>query len=134
MYCDHQIEKLVRSLPYTEAMLLESMRIHTIAPFGVAHGALRDTQLQGYTIPKVTVHSAFIYLHQLKYLLWLLQGSMLQMNLYSVHMDETYWKDPHVFRPERHLNNQGNFVKSDHVMPFSGGMENYLHNWSIFNE
>ena len=57
------LEKLDRSLPYTEAVLLESMRIHTIAPFTVAHCALRDTQLQGYTIPKVTVHSAFIYLH-----------------------------------------------------------------------
>jgi len=93
------------NLPYTEAVLLESMRIHTIAPFTVAHCALRDTQLQGYTIPK---------------------GSMLHMNLYSVHMDETYWKDPHVFRPERHLNDQGNFVKSDHVMPFSGGRRQCL--------
>ena len=55
----------------------------------------------------------------------------MHVNIYSVHMDETYWKDPHVFRPERHLNDQGKVVKSDHFMPFGVGMKLELHNRSI---
>ncbi len=40
------------SLPYTEAVLMEAQRMSTIAPFTVPHYALKETQLQGYTIPK----------------------------------------------------------------------------------
>lgn len=36
-------------------------------------------------------------------------------------MDQSYWTDPEVFRPERHLNSSGKLVKSDHFMPFGGG-------------
>jgi cytochrome P450 len=41
-------------LPYTEAVLMEVMRIATIAPAGVPHCAMKETQLQGFTIPKVS--------------------------------------------------------------------------------
>lgn len=41
------------SLPFTEAVLMEAQRMSTIAPFTVPHYALKETQLQGYTIPKV---------------------------------------------------------------------------------
>ena len=36
-------------------------------------------------------------------------------------MDEAHWKDPQVFRPERHLNAEGKVFKSDHYMPFGTG-------------
>jgi len=91
------------SLPYTEAVLMEAQRISGIAPFTVPHFAMADTKLQGHSIPK---------------------GTLVHVNIYSVHMDETYWKDPHVFRPERHLNDQGKVVKSDHFMPFGVGKRN----------
>ena len=32
-----------------------------------------------------------------------LKGSMVQVNVHSVHNEAAYWKDPHLFRPERHL-------------------------------
>jgi len=88
------------NLPYTEAVLIEAMRLSAIAPFTVPHTALVDTKLQGYTIPK---------------------GSFVSLNLYSVHLDGSYWKDPEVFRPERHLNDQGKVIKSDHFLPFGVG-------------
>ncbi len=51
------------SLPYTEAVLMEAQRCSTIAPFTVPHLAMRDTQLQGYTIPKVCVVTKVIMNH-----------------------------------------------------------------------
>ena len=51
-----------------------------------------------------------------------MQDSLVLMNLYSVHMEETYWIDPEVFRPERHLDADGlKFVKSERLMPFGAG-------------
>ena len=49
------------------------------------------------------------------------------MNIYTVHLDETYWCDPEVFRPERHLNADGtSVVKTDHFLPFGAGKPNLL--------
>ena len=45
--------KLICSLPFTDAVLMEAQRISSIAPLAVPHFALKETQLQGYTIPKV---------------------------------------------------------------------------------
>ena len=43
----------INSLPYTEAVLMEVQRMGDIVPLSVAHQALKDTQIQGYFIPKV---------------------------------------------------------------------------------
>ena len=43
------------------------------------------------------------------------------MNLYSVHMDESYWENPEIFRPERHINQEGKLIKTDHLLPFGDG-------------
>jgi cytochrome P450 len=36
-------------------------------------------------------------------------------------MDETYWTDPEVFRPERHIDKFGQIIKTDRLFPFGGG-------------
>ncbi|KAI9553139.1 hypothetical protein GHT06_021032 [Daphnia sinensis] len=89
------------SLPYTEAVLMEAQRCSTIAPLTPPHYAIKDTKLQGYSIPK---------------------GSLISLNLYAVFQDSKYWKDPEIFRPERHLNDDGTkVIKSDHFNPFGLG-------------
>jgi cytochrome P450 len=100
--CGDQLPSLTQrsELLYTEAVLMEAQRISGIAPLTVPHYALRDTQLQGHTIPK---------------------GSFVSVNLHSIHLDGTFWKDPLVFRPERHLNEQGKIIKTDHFIPFGVG-------------
>ena len=40
------------SLPYVNAVLMESLRWHTVAPFGVPHCAGEDIEYRGYFIPK----------------------------------------------------------------------------------
>ena len=40
------------------------------------------------------------------------------INLHSVHNETEYWKDSHVFRPERHLSAEGKIIRTDHFLPF----------------
>ena len=45
------------------------------------------------------------------------------INLDSVLKDATVWKDPIIFRPERHLDNDGNINRSSaSFIPFGTGM------------
>ncbi|CAH1119577.1 unnamed protein product [Phaedon cochleariae] len=93
-------------LKYTEAVLMELQRRVTVAPLGIAHRAVRDTELYGYNIPRDTI---------------------ILTNLYSVHMDKHYWKDPMEFRPERFLNEKGDLVVNEkHYVPFGGGKRRCL--------
>nr|QSD59127.1 CYP370A15 [Diaphanosoma celebensis]QST15067.1 CYP370A5 protein [Diaphanosoma celebensis] len=87
-------------LPYTEAVLMEVQRIGNIAPFTVPHLATKETRIKGFTVPK---------------------GSIVSINIHSVHNEVAYWKDPHVFRPERHLDARGKVIRTDHFLPFGAG-------------
>ncbi|TFK82000.1 CyP450 monooxygenase [Polyporus arcularius HHB13444] len=46
------------SLPYVSAVLKESLRWHTVAPFGVPHCNAEDIEYRGYFIPKGTTFIA----------------------------------------------------------------------------
>ena len=65
-----------------------------------------DGSLAGYTIPK--------------------KDAVLFCNLYAVHNAKKTWGDPEVFRPERFLNDNGEFVKHPHVIPFGIGKRSCL--------
>lgn len=44
------------------------------------------------------------------------------INLDAVFNDAEYWKDPEVFRPERHLNeDETKFLRNERLYPFSLG-------------
>ena len=47
-------------------------------------------------------------------------------NIWAVHNNRCFWKNPEIFDPERFLDEQGNFVNSKHVIPFSIGPRNCL--------
>ncbi|XP_049816511.1 probable cytochrome P450 304a1 [Schistocerca nitens] len=80
-------------LPYTEAILRETMRIQTLLPIGIPHS---DWYI-------------------------LLQGTVAVANLWSMHMDKSVWGDPEKFRPERFLNTDGSLCIRDLKLPFSTG-------------
>ncbi|ESO84645.1 hypothetical protein LOTGIDRAFT_131752 [Lottia gigantea] len=93
-------------LPYTEAVLHESMRFMPVVPLGVPHSTLCDTTLGEYEIPK---------------------GTMVMVNHYALHMDKDVWGDPEVFRPERLLDEDGSLApKPMSWLPFSCGRRNCL--------
>ncbi|XP_052570464.1 vitamin D 25-hydroxylase isoform X2 [Peromyscus californicus insignis] len=87
-------------MPYTEAVLHEVLRFCNIVPLGIFHATSEDAIVRGYSIPK---------------------GTTVITNLYSVHFDEKYWKDPDIFYPERFLDNSGCFTRKEAFIPFSLG-------------
>uniref|UniRef100_G3UBC9 Cytochrome P450 n=1 Tax=Loxodonta africana TaxID=9785 RepID=G3UBC9_LOXAF len=94
-----QMEDQAR-MPFTTAVVHEVQRFGDIVPLGVPHMTSRDTEVQGFLIPK---------------------GTTLICNLSSVLKDEAVWKQPFRFHPEHFLDAQGRFVKQEAFMPFSAG-------------
>ncbi|KAM7115304.1 cytochrome P450 2D6 [Molossus nigricans] len=92
-------------MPFTMAVVHEVQRFGDIIPLGLPHMTSRDTEVQGFLIPK---------------------GTTIITNLSSVLKDETVWKEPLRFRPEHFLDAQGRFVKPEAFMPFSAGRRSCL--------
>ncbi|XP_067686406.1 steroid 17-alpha-hydroxylase/17,20 lyase-like isoform X2 [Haliotis asinina] len=89
------------NLPYTEAVLHESMRLYMVAPCGIPHKTLCDTKVGGYDIPK---------------------GTTVIINHYALHQDPEQWSEPHIFNPDRFLDQNGKMAaKPDSWLPFSAG-------------
>ena len=119
------IYKRILRLPYTEAVLMETLRLSNTAPMSVAHRALSHTQLRGYSIPKVDRHQFLrLFLYISLNLNW--QGSVVLINLYSVNSEVKHWADPEIFRPERHLDSSGRLIRSDWLLPFGAGKYLYI--------
>lgn len=92
-------------LPYVEAVLSEILRFSNVAPLGIAHRTTENTQFKEYMIPKNTV---------------------ILMSLYSLNMDKDYWHDPLIFRPERFLNENGEYLPHvEQFLPF--GLGEWIH-------
>lgn len=65
---------------------------------------MENTQFREYIIPKDTV---------------------MLVSLYSLNMDKDYWHDPAIFRPERFLNENGEYIShAEQFLPF--GLGKYL--------
>ncbi|XP_046455635.1 methyl farnesoate epoxidase-like [Daphnia pulex] len=92
-------------LVYTQAVLMEVQRMSGVSPLAIPRRALKSIPFEGYIIP---------------------QDAYVIINMYSVHMDETYWTDPEVFRPERHIDKFGHIIKTDRLFPFGAGKRSCL--------
>ena len=85
---------------YTNAVLLESMRMSSIAILSLPHFTLNDVSIGSYIIPK---------------------GTTVLPSLMNVLLDPTHFPDPHHFNPQRFLDINGNFKHDEHVIAFSIG-------------
>merc|ERR1719222_489769 len=92
------------NLPYTEATIHEAWRLWPIAPFGPPRTIYKEVQIGNYVVPKNT-------------------GIM--YNTHTLHMDEKYWGDPLLFRPER-LIVDGKFEPNERLLPFGIGRRRCL--------
>ncbi|XP_076439140.1 cytochrome P450 1A1-like [Babylonia areolata] len=81
------------ALPYTEAVLLETLRLSSFLPFGGAHECRRDAILQNYRLPG---------------------GSIVFANYWVAHRDPEVFEDPQHFRPERFLDDKGHVISAAH--------------------
>ncbi|XP_076820804.1 cytochrome P450 2B1-like [Clavelina lepadiformis] len=88
------------SMPVTCAFIQELMRYCPIVPNSVGHKTTKDTELYGFTLPK---------------------GTNVMPNIYAAHFDPNTWPNPHEFNPGRHIDQDGKFLYSPKVIPFSLG-------------
>ena len=96
---------IVCRLPYLKAVLAEVSRLANIGPTSIPHRAIMDSNLLGFEIKK---------------------NYTLLANLKSVHMDKEHWGDPEVFRPERFIDENGEFINDSWLIPFGLGKKNKL--------
>ncbi len=83
-----------KSLPYIEALVLETFRYSVLGPFLIPHYTKKGGQINGYLIPENTI---------------------IFPNIWNLHHDNRYWDDSWEFDPERFIEN-GAIVPIDHEM------------------
>lgn len=94
-------ESHIQNLPYLQAIMKETLRIHPALPLLAPHSPSKSTVVSGYTIPK---------------------GSQVLINAWAIHRDPYSWEKPLEFKPERFLNNNWDYNGSDlSYIPFGCG-------------
>ncbi|KAI3941063.1 hypothetical protein MKW92_045339 [Papaver armeniacum] len=98
----------LKSLPYLQAVMKETLRMKPIAPLALPHKASKDTTLMGRRIDK---------------------GTKVMVNLYAILHDPNVFPAPYEFRPERFLkdvNSDGRFgdinKMDSSLLAFGAGM------------
>ncbi|KAL9231090.1 hypothetical protein vseg_006353 [Gypsophila vaccaria] len=94
---EHHISKL----PYLQAVMKETLRLHPTLPLLVPHSPSESCIVGGYTIPK---------------------GSRVFINAWAIHRDPSIWANPLEYDPERFLNAKFDFSGNDFTyLPFGSG-------------
>lgn len=97
--------KDLRNLPYTNAFIHEVLRITSINFIGTPHMNIEPTKIGDYDIPAGTTVFAF---------------------LFYIMNDPSYWTNPSMLMPERFLDESGNFVKDERLIPYLVGRRQCL--------
>ncbi|GJU43695.1 geraniol 8-hydroxylase-like protein, partial [Tanacetum coccineum] len=94
-------EAKILDLPYLNAVIKETMRLHLSVPLLVPHKTETEVKLGEYVVPKNT---------------------QILVNAWAMARDPSYWKDPVMFKPERFLGNDLDY-KGQHFefIPFGSG-------------
>lgn len=94
-------ESDIPTLPYIQAIVKETLRLHPPVPLLLPYIASNDVEINGYTIHK---------------------GNQVLINAWSIGRNPEFWDDPLVFRPERFLNSNVDFKGRDfEYLPFGAG-------------
>ncbi|CAN6287711.1 unnamed protein product [Urochloa humidicola] len=94
-------ESDIGKLPYLQAVVKETFRLHPPAPLLLPRLTQADTKIMGYTIP---------------------QGARVFVNVWAMGRDEETWPEPEKFMPERFLGKTVDLRGGDFdLIPFGGG-------------
>ncbi|XP_023730814.1 cytochrome P450 76T24 [Lactuca sativa] len=94
-------ESDISRLPYLQAVVKETLRLHPPVTFLIPHRAIADVEIQGYIIPK---------------------DAQILCNLWAMGQDPNVWSDAQTFRPERFLDVGIDYKGHDfELIPFGAG-------------
>ncbi|KAK8941859.1 Flavonoid 3'-monooxygenase [Platanthera guangdongensis] len=94
-------EKDSHDLPYIEAIVKETMRLHHVSPMLVPRLAREDVIIDGYDIPV---------------------GTRVLVNMFTISRDPAIWDEPEEFQPERFLGLNVDVKGQDfELLPFGSG-------------
>ncbi|KAH9568079.1 hypothetical protein CY35_03G058600, partial [Sphagnum magellanicum] len=95
-------ESDLQDLPYIQAILKETFRLHPPAPFLVPHHSIEPCQVQGYTIPAKT---------------------RVIVNVWAIGRDPNPWENPLKFDPDRFMKHPEIDVQGQDfsLLPFGSG-------------
>ncbi|GAA0168432.1 oxygenase [Lithospermum erythrorhizon] len=94
-------ESDIENLPFLQAIVKETLRLHPVVPFLLPRSATKDTNFMGYDIPKNT---------------------QVLINAWAIGRDPETWDDPSSFKPERFLDSNIDY-RGQHfeLIPFGAG-------------
>lgn len=94
-------EKDIPNLPYIEAIVKETMRLHPVAPMLVPRCAREDCRVAGYDIQK---------------------GTQVLVNVWTIGRDPALWEKPEEFYPKRFIGKNIDVKGQDYeLLPFGSG-------------
>ncbi|TVU31193.1 hypothetical protein EJB05_22871, partial [Eragrostis curvula] len=94
-------ESDIGQLPYLQAVVKETFRLHPAVPLLLPRDTQVDVKIMGYTIPK---------------------GSRVFVNVWAMGRDKEVWPEPEKFMPERFLGRTVDLRGGDFdLIPFGGG-------------
>ncbi|XP_034708851.1 cytochrome P450 76T24-like [Vitis riparia] len=88
-------------LPYLQAVVKETFRLHPPVPLIIREEAGMNSEICGYTVPK---------------------SAQVLINVWAIGRDPTTWSDPNEFAPERFLGSEIDVKGQDfELIPFGAG-------------
>ncbi|KAI7742037.1 hypothetical protein M8C21_030043, partial [Ambrosia artemisiifolia] len=94
-------ESDIPRLPYLQAVVKETLRLHPPVPFLIPRQAIHDVEIQGFIVPK---------------------NAQILCNVWAMGRDPKIWSHPEMFMPERFLEVKIDYRGQDfELIPFGAG-------------